>query len=130
VPTYVISPFSPVGQIATDVCDHASILKLASWRWGLKSVSPRHDAAKNPAEFLDFSAPNLHTGNLPVVIDPGPHLCTQGQDDTLPTWPQNISAAKLDEWPALALEPSTHRFISEVYERHGLVTLPRLLHLI
>jgi phospholipase C len=88
VPTYVISPFSPVGGIATGVYDHTSILKMAEWRWGLPSLTPRDAAANNVAEVLDFTnKPNLNAPLMPVIPDPGPHLCGGGMDFSSPVWP-------------------------------------------
>ncbi|MEY2402574.1 MAG: phospholipase [Acidimicrobiaceae bacterium] len=75
VPTYLVSPFAPKGRVAHDQFDHSSILKLVEWRFGLESLTPRDRAARNPAAVLDFSRPNLVPPAMPVVMDPGPHLC-------------------------------------------------------
>jgi phospholipase C len=75
VPTYLVSPFAPKGRVAHDQFDHSSILKLVEWRYGLPSLTPRDRAAKNPATVLDFSRPNLVPPAMPVVLDPGPHIC-------------------------------------------------------
>jgi len=58
VPTLVISPFAQRGAIAHATYDHASVLKLIEWRYGLPALTPRDAAARNLAEVLDFSAPN------------------------------------------------------------------------
>jgi phospholipase C len=59
VPTFVVSPFARPGAVARNQFNHASILKLVEWRFGLPSLTPRDSAAGNPA----------------TVLDPGPHLC-------------------------------------------------------
>jgi len=106
VPAYVISPFSPQGQIVKKQFDHTSVLKLIEWRFALKALTPRDAAAANIAEVLDFTAPNLHAGQLPLVADPGPHVCQSGQDVTMPTWPQ------------LAASPETQQFKATVEANH------------
>jgi phospholipase C len=75
VPAYVVSPFARRRAVAHQVFDHSSILKLVEWRWGLKPLTPRDAAATNLAEVLDFRAPNRRPPAVPVVHDPGPHLC-------------------------------------------------------
>ncbi len=87
VPTYVISPFSPVGGIATNVYDHTSILKMVEWRFGLPALTPRDAAANNIAEVLDFTAPNITAPLMPQIPDPGPHVCEGGMDLSAPVWP-------------------------------------------
>jgi len=80
VPTYLVSPFAPKGRVAHGQFDHSSILKLVEWRFGLQSLTPRDAAAANPATVLDFSRPNLTPPSIPLVLDPGPHVC--GSPDT------------------------------------------------
>jgi len=75
VPSYLISPFAPKGRVAHGQFDHTSMLKLAEWRWGLQPLTPRDSAARNPATAFDFSRPNLEAPNIPLVLDPGPHVC-------------------------------------------------------
>jgi phospholipase C len=58
VPALIVSPFARRGQVAHDVYDHTSVLKLIEWRWGLAPLQPRDAGARNLAEALDFSAPN------------------------------------------------------------------------
>jgi len=76
VPTYVVSPFAPKGGVAHGLYDHSSILKFVEWRFGLGALTPRDAAANNLADALDFTAPNLVPSPVPLVVDPGPHLCT------------------------------------------------------
>lgn len=80
VPTYLVSPLSPRGQVAKGQFDHSSIIKLLTWRFGLQSLTPRDAAAANPASVLDFTKPNLLPPAVPLVVDPGPHIC--GSPDT------------------------------------------------
>jgi phospholipase C len=75
VPTYLVSPFSPRGKVAHGTFDHSSILKLVEWRFGLKPLTARDRAAANPARAFDFAAPNRKPAAIPMVLDPGPHLC-------------------------------------------------------
>jgi phospholipase C len=80
VPTYLVSPFAPKGRVAHGQFDHSSILKLVEWRFGLPALTPRDRAASNPALAFDFGRPNLTPPNIPLVLDPGPHVC--GSPDT------------------------------------------------
>jgi phospholipase C len=75
VPSFVLSPFAPRGAIDSKVTDHTSILKLVEWRWGLKPLAPRDAAARNLATALNFARPRTKRPELPVVSDPGPHIC-------------------------------------------------------
>jgi phospholipase C len=75
VPTFVLSPFATRGRVEHRTYDHTSILKLIEWRFGLQPLAPRDAAARNLALALDFAAPTLSRPPLPVVADPGPHLC-------------------------------------------------------
>jgi phospholipase C len=75
VPTFVLSPFASRGAVDHHTYDHTSILKMVEWRFGLKPLAPRDAAARNLALGLDFSSPSTNVPNLPVVTDPGPHLC-------------------------------------------------------
>jgi phospholipase C len=71
----MVSPFAQRGAVGHAQYDHTSILKLVEWRFGLAPLTVRDAAAANPAELLDFSAPNRVPPRLPLVLDPGPHLC-------------------------------------------------------
>jgi phospholipase C len=75
VPTFVFSPFARRGGIDKGVYDHTSILKLVEWRFGLEPLSARDRAARNLALALDFAKPDVSVPTLPVVVDPGPHIC-------------------------------------------------------
>jgi phospholipase C len=59
VPALLISPFARRGHVDHTVFDHASILKLIEWRFGLPPLSARDRYAANPAVALDFSHRNL-----------------------------------------------------------------------
>jgi len=74
VPTLLISPFAARRRTSSVVYDHASILGLIEWRWGLQPLSVRDAGANNLAAELDFSAPLL---TAPVIDVPaGPYGAT------------------------------------------------------
>ncbi|MBV9485504.1 MAG: hypothetical protein JO246_05555, partial [Frankiaceae bacterium] len=49
--------------------------KFVEWRFGLHHLSARDRHARNLAHSLNFAKPDFSVPNLPVVVDPGPHLC-------------------------------------------------------
>jgi len=55
VPTLLVSPLARRGYVSRAVFDHASIVKLIRWRFGLPALSVRDAAAANLATALDFS---------------------------------------------------------------------------
>jgi phospholipase C len=75
VPAFVLSPFARRGVVDHGVHEHTSILKFVEWRFGLQHLSARDMHARNLAYSLDFEHPNVSVPNLPVVTDPGAHLC-------------------------------------------------------
>ena len=84
VPAFVLSPFArrgvTQGAVSSGAWDHTSILKFLQWRWklpsGARALSPRMDAAANIADALDFTTPpDTSVPDLPIVVDPGPHIC-------------------------------------------------------
>jgi phospholipase C len=75
VPAVVLSPFARRGRVDHGVYDHASILKFISWRFGLRPLAPRDNAARNLAHALDFRHPDVSRPLVPAVSDPGPHNC-------------------------------------------------------
>ena len=78
------------------------MLKLVEWRWGLKPLSPRDDAARNLAEALDFAAPNRAAPSIPTVADPGPHVCGApgtGMAASDPMWTDLQAVAASYGWP-------------------------------
>jgi len=75
VPAFVLSPYAARGAINKAVYDHTSMLKFVEWRWGLQPLAPRDAAARNLALALDFSTPNFTPPTIPLVTDPGPHIC-------------------------------------------------------
>ncbi len=86
VPTIVLSPFARRGYVEHAVYDHTSLLKLLEWRFGLPPLTRRDAAARNLAEALDFTNPRTTKPVLPVVVDPGPHICgTPGEPTTSST---------------------------------------------
>ena len=60
VPTVLVSPFARRGHVDHGVYDHASVLKLIEWRFGLPPLSVRDAAARNLASALDFSSHDVH----------------------------------------------------------------------
>ncbi len=66
VPTILVSPFASRGQVDHTVYDHASILKLIEWRFGLPALSRRDAAANNLASALDFSRRDLRAPQFSV----------------------------------------------------------------
>ena len=75
VPGFVLSPYARRGHVDSGVMDHTSVLKFVEWRFGLKPLTARDRHARNIAAALDFSKKNASVPALPVVPDPGPHLC-------------------------------------------------------
>jgi phospholipase C len=60
VPCVLISPRARRSHVEHGVYDHASVLKMIEWRFGLEPLTPRDAAAANLAEALDFTgAPDL-----------------------------------------------------------------------
>jgi phospholipase C len=108
VPAYIVSPFSPRGQVSHRVFDHTSIPRFVEWRFGLQPLTVRDAASANIAEILDFSAPNASPPAVPTVLDPGPHVCdTPG----LPAGSMGASAAAEDTfWHQLAATPQLAAF--------------------
>ncbi len=55
VPTLVVSPYAKRGVVAHGQYDHASILKLIEWRFGLEPLTDRDRRAAAFLEAFDFS---------------------------------------------------------------------------
>jgi phospholipase C len=66
VPTLLVSPFARRGHVDHGVYDHASILRLIEWRFGLPPLSRRDAAANNLAMALDFSGRDLRAPQFEV----------------------------------------------------------------
>jgi len=60
VPCLIVSPFARRRHVAHTVFDHASILRMIEWRWGLAPLAVRDRHAHNLATVLDFGRRNLH----------------------------------------------------------------------
>jgi phospholipase C len=67
VPCILISLWSRRGFVSSTVFDHASILRLIEWRWGLEPLTVRDSTANNLADALDFS---LHDVAAPTISAP------------------------------------------------------------
>ena len=77
VPCLLISPFAHANTVSHVLYDHASILKMVEWRFGLKPLAARDTAANNLAGALDFSqAPRLTTPTFTVPAGPFPPCVT------------------------------------------------------
>jgi len=78
VPAIVVSPFARRGYVASDVYDHASVLKMIEWRWDLAPLTPRDAAANNLADVLDltsqsigapsYSVPAFESQPCPIIL--------------------------------------------------------------
>lgn len=69
VPTLVVSPRARRGYVEHGTYDHASILALIEWRWGLKPLAPRDATARNLALALDWeSAPDTTAPAFQVPV--------------------------------------------------------------
>ena len=65
VPTLVVSPYARRGVIGHGQYDHASILKLIEWRYGLAPLTERDAGASAFLEAFDFSQPPRPPITLP-----------------------------------------------------------------
>ena len=63
VPTLIVSPYAKRGFIGRREYDHASVLKLIEWRFGLEPLTERDRRAEAPLEAFDFTqAPRAPVG--------------------------------------------------------------------
>jgi phospholipase C len=72
IPTLLISPFARRRHVSSTVYDHASILRLIEWRWGLAPLTVRDAQANNLADALDFAHPQ--TAAPVIAVPTGPFL--------------------------------------------------------
>jgi phospholipase C len=94
-----VSPFARRGYVAHREYDHTSVLKLIEWRWNLDPLSVRDHKARNLAEALDFSAPNLVAPDYqvpPLVAGTACAVSAQAQGIELPDL---ASVASAYGWP-------------------------------
>jgi phospholipase C len=104
VPTIALSPFARRGHVAHNVYDHASILKMVEWRFGLAPLTKRDRHARNLAESFDFAQPHTAKPSLPLVVDPGPSVCGLPEPPTLQTsthWQQLAESPLMRPYLAL-----------------------------
>lgn len=72
VPCLLVSPFAAPGAVSHVLFDHASILKMVEWRFGLQPLAARDAAANNLATALNFGqAPRLATPSFDAVVPAG-----------------------------------------------------------
>ncbi len=102
VPCLVVSPWSAGKNVSSTVYDHASVLKMIEWRWGLPALAPRDSAANNLAEALDFEKPRAKKPpQFRVPAGPFGGVCGLGA----------LSSSVTSEWAGLAaLARSFHWF--------------------
>jgi phospholipase C len=100
-PAVVVSPFARRGYVAHREYDHTSVLKLIEWRWNLEPLSVRDRKARNLAEVLDFSAPNLATPDyqVPAVIAGAPCAAPAASPSQSVELPDLASLASTYGWP-------------------------------
>jgi phospholipase C len=101
VPCIVVSPFAQRGRVRHATYDHTSILRMVEWRWKLKPLTARDASARNLAKALDFSRPNLTPPDVPLVLDPGPHVCGApgvGMAAEDPMWVALRDVARRHRW--------------------------------
>jgi len=75
------------------------------WRFGLAPLSARDRSARNLADALDFRAPRQDVPALPVVLDPGPHLCGTpgtGMSQEEPFWLELKDLKNRSAWRHIA----------------------------
>jgi phospholipase C len=70
IPTILISPFARRRYTSSTIYDHASILRLIEWRWGLSPLTVRDAQANNLAEALDFTHPETSAPVIDVPTGP------------------------------------------------------------
>ena len=66
VPALIVSPYAHRGRVAHAQYDHASILKLIEWRWGLEPLTARDRDAGTFLEAFDFTKPPRRAVDLPA----------------------------------------------------------------
>ncbi len=78
VPTLLVSPFARRGHVDHGLYDHASVLRLIEWRFGLRPLSTRDATARNLAAALDFSSRDLSAPKLQVPQVTASPRCPSG----------------------------------------------------
>ncbi len=70
-PCLLVSPRARRHHVEHRDYDHASVLRMIEWRWGLAPLTPRDASVRNLAEALDFRTPPDLTApqwDVPVVL--------------------------------------------------------------
>jgi hypothetical protein len=82
-----MSPFAPARIASTGPYDHASVLKLVEWRWGLQPLAARDTAARNLAEVLDLTTKRTDTPDIPVLTSQPRVACAPPPTAAAPATP-------------------------------------------
>ncbi|GAC1402925.1 MAG: phospholipase C [Chloroflexota bacterium] len=98
VPAMVVSPWARRGAVSHTVYDHASVLRMIEWRWGLKPLTVRDARANNLAEALDFSRKDLTAPKY--LVPPGPFgtPCPVGSSIHDEEWKPLAALARKQGW--------------------------------
>jgi phospholipase C len=75
-PTVAISPFTRGGRVAHAQMTHESILRLISYRFGLRHLNKRHRYASNIGNTFRFGAPKFDPPQLPDPVAIAATPCT------------------------------------------------------
>ena len=76
VPAVLISPLIEQGKVCNTIFDHTSIIKTATKRWGLPSLTRRDAAATDLSEVLTLTEPRTDTPDIKLNPPPPFEGCT------------------------------------------------------
>jgi phospholipase C len=122
-PALVVSPFARRQFVNHTLFDHASILRMIEWRWGLDALTVRDQTANNLAQALDFRRSRLDAPrySVPLVIGAAcpaaPGLIASADPVNASVVDNHLAASgtvatvRRSPWPGLA----------SVARRHGLL---------
>lgn len=99
VPTLLVGPWARRGDVAHEVFDHTSILRLIEWRWGLQPLTVRDATAGNLATALDWSQPDLAAEQYVAPSGPFGGPCPQGGVAQGAPWDGLRALARTIGWP-------------------------------
>jgi phospholipase C len=98
VPCIVVSPRARRKCVAHNLYDHASILKLIEWRFGLQPLTVRDQHARNLAEVLDFRRPANLAAPQWKVPPAVPAPCADGAPGDYEGWKALADRAVAAGW--------------------------------